>query len=66
MKFLEWLYYESLPFVYGALSAFGFANHEYSKLGAVAAVVLAFCSYTVFHKRFYYREFQSRHKTIRL
>ena len=67
MDFLEWLYYESLPFAYAGLAAFAFAHHDSSKIAAVAAVVLVICSFTILQKRFQYRTFQSQYKNnIRL
>ena len=67
MDFLEYMYYESLPYVYAALSIFAFMNHDTSKIAGVAAVVLAFCSYLVFVKRYEHRMLRSRHKNdIRL
>ena len=62
MDFIEWLYYESLPYVYAGLSIFAFMNYESSKLVAASAVVLAFCSYIVLTKRYNYRVFHSRYK----
>jgi hypothetical protein len=62
MDFLEYIYYESLPYVYAALSAFAFYNHESSKLVGLAGIVLAFCSYQVLARRYNYRMFTSRPK----
>ena len=62
MDFLEYLYYESLPYIYAGLSVFAFMNHETSKIAGVAAVVLAFCSYMVFAKRYEHRMIRSRYK----
>ena len=61
MDFLEWLYYESLPYVYAGFSVYAFMNADASKLVGIAGVVLAFCSYVVLSKRYNYRVFQSRY-----
>lgn len=62
MKFLEYLYYESLPFFYAGLSLFAFMNAESSKIVIVAGALLAFCSYQVFYKRYFYRTYTSHYK----
>ncbi len=55
MDFLEFVYYESLPYAYASIGAFAFMNQEFSKIAGVAGVVLAFCSYQVFMRRYKYR-----------
>lgn len=62
MDFLEYLYYESLPYFYAGMAAFGFMNHETSRIAGLAAAVLAFCSYKVFYSRFHYRTYSSKYK----
>lgn len=62
MGFLEYIFYESLPYLYGALSIFAFMNHEASKMAGLAAIILAVCSYQVFMKRYQYRMFTSKYK----
>ncbi len=61
MKFLEYVYYESLPYAYAGLALFAFMNHENSKAAGVASLVLAFCSYHVLMKRYNYRTYSSRY-----
>jgi len=61
MDFLEYLYYESLPYLYGTVAAFALMNHEASKIAGVAGIILAFCSYKVFYKRFYYRTYSKKY-----
>ncbi len=61
MKFLEFVYYESLPYAYAGLAVFAFMNYETSKLAGIAAVILSFCSYYVLSKRYNYRMFSSRY-----
>lgn len=55
MDFLEFIYYESLPYAYASIGAFAFMNQDFSKVAGVAGLVLAFCSYQVFMKRYQYR-----------
>ncbi len=60
MKFLEYLYYESLPYIYATIGAFGLANHETSKVAAIGGFVLAACAYQVFYFRYFHRTTTSR------
>lgn len=60
MDFLEFIFYESLPFIYAGLSTFAFLNHDKSIFVGLAAIILAFCSYQVFVKRFRYRSYVNR------
>ncbi len=60
MKLLEPLYYESLPYVYGALAIFAFSQADESKIAGVAALLLSFCSCYILKKRFEYRSCKGR------
>jgi hypothetical protein len=55
MDFIEYLYYESLPYFYAGLSYFALSHHDTSKVAGLAGVILAFCSYQVFMQRYNYR-----------
>ena len=57
MSFLEYVYYESLPYVYAALAVFAYSQHEVSKWAGAATIILAYCSYFVLQQRF-------RHRTV--
>jgi len=62
MDFLEFVYYESLPYAYASIGAFALLNHDFSKVAGVAGIVLAFCSYQVFMRRYQYRMLGHRHR----
>ena len=61
MDLLEYIWYEGLPYIYGSLSIFAFSQSDVSKLAGIAAIVLAFCSYAVFVKRFEHRTYASKY-----
>ncbi len=66
MDFLEYLFYESLPYLYAIVAFGGFMNHDVSKVAVVAAVVLSYCSYLVFSQRYFHRHVApKRHKPLR-
>lgn len=62
MKFLEYMYYESLPYTYGTVGLYGMSQHELSKIAAMAGFVLAACSYQVFYKRYFHRTYKVRNQ----
>lgn len=62
MKFLEYLYYETLPYLYGTLGIFAMSQHEVSKIAAFGGIVLTLCSYQVFYQRYFHRTYANKHK----
>ena len=62
MDFLEYIWYESLPYGYAALSGYVFFNMDQSKVAGLAAIVLAFCSYQVFIRRYNHRYKSSKNQ----
>lgn len=66
MNFLEYMYYESLPYFYAGMSVFAFINHETSKILPVAGLTLAFCSYHIFQERYKYRTYKRNRKIQRI
>ena len=61
MDFLEFIWYESLPYLYACLAVFAFTQHDTSKLIGLAGIVLGYCSYHVFAKRYEYRTYSVKY-----
>ena len=64
MDFLEFIYYESLPYAYASIAGFALMNSDFSKVAGIAGIVLAFCSYQVFSKRYRYRMLGHQHRRV--
>ncbi len=60
MKFLEYMFYESLPYIYGSIGVFAMTQHETSKVAAIGGLILALCSYQVFYKRYFHRTYTAK------
>lgn len=65
MNFLGYIVYESLPFLYAAMSVFGFMNRDLSGLAGIGSVVLAICSFVVLQKRYEYRTYTNKNYSSR-
>jgi len=56
---LEYLFYESLPFLYVAIGIYAIAFHYTSKIAVTSGVILLFCATKVFQWRMKNREINS-------
>ena len=54
------MYYESLPYFYGAVGLFAISQHQFSKIAAAGGFVLLVCSYQVFYKRYFHRTYTTK------